>query len=103
MWITVDTPDYLLQCVIDSLGNKKMITSNGKTFCGICKKEVCRNQACISCTSCQNWVHLRCNDLTKKDLQKIEIQKFNCTVCTEVKKKSLSRKRKMVRSFLIKS
>ena len=35
--------------------------------CGVCKKPVGKNHNAIQCDICQFWIHIRCNNLDKKD------------------------------------
>ena len=35
--------------------------------CGICKKTVGKNHNAIECSTCLNWIHIKCNKFEKKD------------------------------------
>ena len=54
--------------------------------CGVCKKTVVKNHKAIECTLCGLWVHIKCNNLDKKDYAfyqdvKNEHEPFFCINC----------------------
>ena len=49
--------------------------------CGICGKEVVTNA--IECSSCSYWMHLKCTNLKKKNLNNLTVNNiWNCSYCT---------------------
>ena len=50
--------------LVNSIRNTEAYSSNKsdcKYPCGICKFEVKHNHKAIFCTSCDNWVHIKCD------------------------------------------
>ena len=56
--------NYLTECLNN---NKQVVQANHPFPCGICQKNVNRNQKAIECTSCFKWVHIRCNGTTAEE------------------------------------
>ena len=45
--------------------------------CGICKKNVNKNQKAIECTLCKQWIHIKCNGTSPDDYNRmIEVNYF---------------------------
>ena len=53
--------EYLIECLKN---DKKIIQAHHPHPCGICQKNVNRNQKAIECTTCMKWVHIRCDGTT---------------------------------------
>lgn len=51
--------------------------------CGICKKTVKNNHRSIECDMCQQWVHIKCNNLDAKTYEILKFDKnpWYCKVC----------------------
>jgi hypothetical protein len=52
--------------------------------CGFCKKAVAKNHRAICCDLCQNWIHIKCNKLDKKDYKYFQDnidENFFCLNC----------------------
>jgi hypothetical protein len=56
-----------------------------KYQCGVCKKRVQRNDKAIQCDGCDLWVLARCENISKKDYDKLvkaEQSDWFCTNCS---------------------
>ena len=52
--------------------------------CGVCSKQVKRNQRNLFCTVCKNYIHKCCSDLTCKEFKSNENVKYwHCKKCNE--------------------
>ena len=54
--------------------------------CGVCSRAVAKNHMAVECDSCNNWVHIKCNLLDKKDYAVFqnpnnEAETFICINC----------------------
>ena len=45
---------------------------NPKCPCGVCYKVVAKNHNAVCCDSCNLWVHIKCNNLTKFCYRKLQ-------------------------------
>ena len=60
-----DIQNYLIASLKQSKGlNKNVNTGIHPYPCGICQKNVNMNQKAIECTSCNLWIHIKCNGTT---------------------------------------
>ena len=51
--------------------------------CGICRKNIITNT--IECSSCKQWIHLKCSNLKKNDLVKLEESEiWQCKNCVSL-------------------
>ena len=48
-----------------------VINANHPFPCGICQKNVSNNQKAVFCTSCNLWIHIKCNGTTSEDYNKM--------------------------------
>ena len=60
--------DYLIQSIRDTQMSNNTDTKSSKNKvkfpCSICKFDVKNNDKSIQCTTCEFWVHIRCNGIT---------------------------------------
>lgn len=51
--------------------------------CSVCKKAVGSRHKAIQCDHCDNWVHIKCNNIDKKTYQKLQNDstKWFCKIC----------------------
>ena len=75
---------YTTERIIDLIlqENNKPKT-NRKYPCGICSKSVKSNQKAIQCDSCDQWIHIVCNNTTKEEyeLLKFQVDPWACSRC----------------------
>ena len=80
--------------LIESLKhNKNIINATHPYPCGICQKNVNNNQKAIECSSCNYWIHIKCNGTTNMEYnnliesnnhltnKEIEEQEWLCNKC----------------------
>ena len=60
--------DYLTECINN---NKQIVQANHPFPCGICEKNVNKNQKAIKCTSCLHWTHIKCNGTSLEEYNKL--------------------------------
>ena len=82
--------NYLAECIVN---NKQIIQAKHPFPCGICEKNVNKNQKAIECTSCRMWIHIRCNKTTVDEYnelinhnlrltsEQIEVEPWLCNKC----------------------
>ena len=61
-----------------------MATNEIRVKCAKCRKFVYETQNSICCDNCNNWVHLRCSGISKKEFQKLSNDpklSFCCKYC----------------------
>ena len=55
---------------------------NTKISCGVCHKNIAKNQKSVSCSLCGYWYHTKCDDISKNDNQNWMLNFGNaCTDC----------------------
>ena len=54
-----------------------------KVPCGVCYKAVAKNHSAVCCNSCNLWVHIKCNNLTKFCYRKLQTchESWYCKNC----------------------
>ena len=54
-----------------------------KDPCGICLKSVRKNHKALQCDSCNNWIHIKCNRISKNDYKILETDETSwyCLKC----------------------
>ena len=51
--------------------SSNVITANHLYPCGICQKNVNKNQKAIECSTCLHWIHIKCNGTTADEYKGI--------------------------------
>ena len=58
----------ILNYLTDSIKQSNNIINATHPYpCGICKKNVNKNQKAIECTQCNQWIHIKCNGTSLED------------------------------------
>ena len=64
----MDTTTNILNYLTDSIKqSNNTINATHPYPCGICKKNVNKNQKAIECTQCNQWIHIKCNGTSLED------------------------------------
>ena len=64
----MDTTTNILNYLTDSIKqSNNTINATHPYPCGICKKNVNKNQKVIECTQCNQWIHIKCNGTSLQD------------------------------------
>ena len=69
----------------DQCNNHSHHKKNYKFPCPVCEKNCNKNQQSIQCSPCNNWVHCKCNGITKAEFDILEEEDndipFHCIFC----------------------
>ena len=64
--------NYLIESLKQNNDNYKNIINASHPFpCGICQKNVNKNQKAIECSTCKFWIHIKCNGTTNDEYRKM--------------------------------
>ena len=54
------------------LNNNNNVNENIEYPCGLCSYQVKHNDKAIFCTSCELWIHIRCNGITVDEYRELQ-------------------------------
>ena len=78
----------MIKIKADQCGSSKQSKRKYKNPCSVCSKNCLNNQQVIECTQCDNWVHRKCNGISKEEVAILVVEDddipfFLCVcVCT---------------------
>ena len=75
---------YTIEHIIDLINQEKRKPKHNLKYpCGICCKRVKSNQKAIQCDSCDQWIHIVCNNTTAEEYELLKNQDdlWVCLLC----------------------